>query len=64
MTHNSSIEIRYNRQTKDYDIYVGSEYIGSASTYHDAENRANVYLLHLIELRLNRVAQRLEEVGL
>ncbi len=32
-------EIRYNRANRDYDLFLDGEYVGSAATYHDGENR-------------------------
>ena len=37
MTTLLNSEIKYNRETKDYDLYINGEYIGSASSYYHAE---------------------------
>lgn len=29
--------IRFNRATKDFDMYLGNEYVGSRATYAEAE---------------------------
>lgn len=30
-------EIKYSRETRDYAMYLNGEFVGYASTYHDAE---------------------------
>lgn len=37
MTTLNDTEIKYQRDTKDYDVIVAGEYIGSAKTYREAE---------------------------
>ena len=34
-------EIRYDRETRDYAMYLDGEYVGSARTYHEAEIKLN-----------------------
>jgi hypothetical protein len=34
-------EIRYDRDTKDYSLYLDGEYIGSAANYHEGEEKLN-----------------------
>lgn len=41
-------EIRYNRETKDYDCYVAGNFIGSASTYTAGEEICNTVAYDLI----------------
>lgn len=36
-TMNDLKEIKYNRDTKDYDLYLNGEYVGSRSTHFEAE---------------------------
>ncbi|HEU4328048.1 MAG TPA: hypothetical protein VFS21_33235 [Roseiflexaceae bacterium] len=47
-----SVTIRRNRKTKDFDLYAGKEYIGSAETISEALTRKAE-----AEARLSGVAQ-------
>jgi hypothetical protein len=34
-------EIKWNRATKDYDLFLDGEYVGSAANYSEGERRLN-----------------------
>lgn len=42
-------EIKFDRLTKDFALYLDGEYVGSAPTYHDGERILNELVYH--ELR-------------
>lgn len=48
--HGTTIEkeIKYNRANRDYDCYVGGQYVGSRSTYSDGETLCNEVAYDLI----------------
>ncbi len=47
MTTIDTTEIRYNRDTKDYDVLDNGRYITSAATYGQAEAKRMEYLTSL-----------------
>jgi len=38
-------EIKWNRSTKDYDLFLDGEYVGSAANYSEGERRLNELVL-------------------
>lgn len=41
-------EIRYSRETKDYDLYLDGEYVGSAGSYLDGEQKLNELVYEML----------------
>src|SRR5262245_27540569 len=41
-------EIRYNRYTKDYDLTLDGEYVGSAKTHHEGETKLDQLVYDLL----------------
>ena len=36
-TNTPERKIKYNRESRDYDLFLDGRYVGSAATYHEAE---------------------------
>lgn len=41
-------EIKFNRDTKDFDMFLDGAYVGSRATYSQAETDLNAYVYDLL----------------
>jgi len=53
-------EIVYDRETRDYALYLDGELVGFASTYHDAEVKLDQMIYDLITSGITATATELD----
>lgn len=53
-------EIKYNRDTRDFDLYIDGRYVGSAASYGEARYRLDAAVLDMLAHGDHRTATDLD----
>lgn len=47
-TNTPERKIKYNRESRDYDLFLDGRYVGSAANYHEGECKLNDLVYELL----------------